>query len=80
MNPLQPYLYLTMISQISFVVSLYGLFTFFSIASEFGLLQDKKYGSKALLLKAMVIIVNLQVRDEKLKCDPWTYRTDRFKV
>jgi len=60
MNPLQPYLYLTMISQISFVVSLYGLFTFFSIASEFGLLQDKKYGSKAWLLKAMVIIVNLQ--------------------
>ena len=66
MNPRNPYFYLSTISLISFMVGLWALFVFFNITHQFELLHDYKYQQKSGLLKAIVVLVNLQVRAKNL--------------
>ena len=66
MNPRNPYFYLSTISLISFMVGLWALFVFFDITHQFELLHDYKYQQKSGLLKAIVVLVNLQVRAKNL--------------
>ena len=61
LNPKGPFLYLTSISLISFMVGLWALFVFFNITHQFELLHDYKYKQKSGLLKAIVVLVNMQV-------------------
>ena len=61
LKPDGPFLYLASISLISFMVGLWALFVFFNIDREFDLLHDYKYKQKAGLLKAIVVLVNIQV-------------------
>ena len=61
LHPKGPFLYLTIISLISFMVGLWALFVFFNITHQFELLHDYKYKQKAGLLKAIVVLVNIQV-------------------
>ena len=61
LRPDGPFLYLASISLISFMVGLWALFVFFNITKEFDLLHDYKYKQKAGLLKAIVVLVNIQV-------------------
>lgn len=66
LNPREPYLYLTVIILASFFLGLWALFVFFDITNRFDLLHDFKYPQKAGLLKAIVILVNIQVRKLKV--------------
>ena len=61
LRPDGPFVYLASISLISFMVGLWALFVFFNITKEFDLLHDYKYKQKAGLLKAIVVLVNVQV-------------------
>ena len=61
LSPDKPFLYLSTISLISFMVGLWALFVFFNITHDFELLHDYKYKQKSGLLKAIVVLVNMQV-------------------
>lgn len=61
LNPRGPYLYISVIILISFFLGLWALFVFFDITKRFDLLHDYKYSQKSGLLKAIVILVNIQV-------------------
>ena len=64
LNPKKPYLYLMSAILISFFVGLWALFVFLDVTKKYQLLHHFKYGQKAGLLKAIVILVNVQVRTE----------------
>ena len=61
LNPKKPYLYLMSAILISFFVGLWALFVFLDVTKKYQLLHHFKYGQKAGLLKAIVILVNVQV-------------------
>ena len=64
LNPKKPYLYLMSAILISFFVGLWALFVFLDVTKKYQLLHHFKYGQKAGLLKAIVILVNVQVCTE----------------
>ena len=87
MNPRQPYLYLSLISLVSFMVGLWALFVFFNITHQFELLHDYKYRQKSGLLKAIVVLVNLQVyytlihtRFSQIQEQPWNFNSACWKT
>ena len=61
LNPKKPYLYLMSAILISFFVGLWALFVFLDVTKKYELLHHFKYGQKAGLLKAIVILINVQV-------------------
>ena len=61
LDPAKPYLYLSVVLLLSFFTGLWALFVFFDITKRFDMLHDYKYSQKSGLLKAIVILVNIQV-------------------
>lgn len=62
LNPRGPYLYFMIIILTSFFFGLWALFMFFDITHRYKLLNHFQYRRKSGLLKAMVILVNIQVK------------------
>lgn len=60
MSPREPYLYLTIILAISFMLGIWGLFVFMDITHRHKLLVDYQYRVKSMLLKLIVVFVNVQ--------------------
>ena len=66
LSPKSPNLYLSVIQLISFFVGLWALFMFFDITHRYKLLQDFRYRQKSALLKLIVVLVNIQVRNSNI--------------
>ncbi len=60
MSPDQPYFYCILVLTISFFFGLWALFVFFDITKRYNLLHSFQYGKKALTLKTLVILINIQ--------------------
>ena len=60
MSPLDPYLYISVILLISFLIGLWALFALFRMEATYDFLHVYQYTKKARLLKAMITLSNLQ--------------------
>ncbi len=61
LSPSSPYLYLMIGVLVSFFFGLWALFMFFDLTHRYRLLNHFQYRKKSGLLKAIVILVNIQV-------------------
>ena len=60
LSPTDPYLYLTVVILASFFFGLWGTFMFFELTHKYELLRHHQYRKKSGLLKAIVILINIQ--------------------
>ena len=60
LSPTDPYLYLTIVILASFFFGLWGTFMFFDLTHKYELLSHHQYRKKSSLLKAIVILINIQ--------------------
>ena len=63
LNPAGPYFWCTMVLLGSFFLGVWGLFSLFEITKKNMLLINHRFVKKALILKTILMLINIQVRN-----------------